>query len=533
MGDTILNWVLRGVFLLFGAGAVIALFAWIGAALREKREKWAVRIGFGMILLALVYAGGHAKLLMEREEIEEGRRRYARFGDPRAAELNRGDLRGWLLDCTGEDRNALARYGVRDNEVQRVYPLGEAGANLIGGGEKAEERDYTIERLYARRLREPRTLAESGELHPAGTDMQLTLCSDATREAWRLLQSSGRPGAVVVQDVTNGAVVAYTATGAPDQAPLGIMQYKIPGSVFKLALSAVWWDAGMGDVPIECPAQIQVGARAVRNYESHAYPRLESPRKMLVVSCNTAAIRMAMIARERLGVEAFENAYRSYGFLPYSDESPRDDPTPFWNTASDAWTRRMTPPPSRVRFRERFNAFEWAMLAIGQGPVDVTPIAVSRFLQAIGSGGVMLPPTLEADRLDDLPEEPRRVMKETTAVKLQRAMLQVVDSGTARAALPVLQGTGWDMGGKTGTADIRQGQRPDGWFAGLMFGPDGRAKYTIVVYLDQGGPGGRDPTRIAAGMTRFMALRGAQGGGGGGAAKPSRTALAPGRDGGR
>ena len=506
MLDTLLNLGLRALYLLFGVGAFLAILRWSYTAVREKRERWAVFLAFGMLLLAGVYTAGHALILANREYIEEGRQRYARFGDPRAAEMNRGDLKGWILDCTGKDENALARYGMRDGEVQRVYPLGEAGANLLGGGEDADKRDYTIERIFADRLRAPKNFRERTEIHAAGEDMQLTLCGDATRQAYGLLKQTGFPGVVVMQDVKNGAVVAYTSTGTAEQAPLGIKRYTLPGSVFKLALSALWWDSGMGDRWMPCPEYIQVGNRKIRNFESKAYPSMEIPRRMLVVSCNTQAIAMAFQMRQQLGEQAFADAYRRYGFIPYSGDGPAEKAAPFWNTSSERWASRMTPPQNRVLFRTKFNPFDWAQMAIGQGPVDVTPIAVSRFIQAIGNRGVMHQPTFEQDRLRELAEG-EQVMKPTTAAKLQEAMLQVVDTGTAVSVKPVLRNLTWDMGGKTGTVDIRRGQRPDGWFAGLIHGPDGQPRYTIVVYLQQAGQGGRAPAGLAAAMTRYMALR--------------------------
>jgi hypothetical protein len=264
--DTLLNWGLRALLLILAVGALLALLRWSRETLREKRERWPVRVGLGMMLLALVYGVGHARLLRDREKIEEGRQRYARFGDPRAAELNRGELRGWILDCTGDDRNALARYGVRDGEVQRIYPLGEAGANLIGGGRDSVPRDFTVERLFAKRLRRPVNLGESLALHAAGQDLQLTLCLDATRESARLLSQSGYNGAVVVQEVRSGALVAYTATGGPADPPLGIKRYAVPGSVFKLALAALWWENNMGDRQMPCPPDVQVGAARIHNF---------------------------------------------------------------------------------------------------------------------------------------------------------------------------------------------------------------------------------------------------------------------------
>ena len=506
MADTLLNWVLRGIFLLFGVGAALALARWLVVFFRERREKWAQRIAIVMILLAVVYAAGHARILMNRETIEEGRMRYARFGDPRLAEQNRGELRGWMLDCTGQDANALARYGVQDGEVRRVYALGEGGANFIGGGTGAENRDYTVERLFTDRLRRPLSFAEQGELHPAGTDLRLTLCTGPTRAAWQLLQSTGRPGVVVIQDVSNGALVAYAATGRAEDAPYGIKRYAIPGSVFKLVLAAMWWDSGQPEERWPCPAYIQVGNRRIRNFESREYDALTVPTGMLRVSCNSQSIQMAFALRERLGAQGVADYFRKYGFQPYDEERP-DPERDFWNTRNERWIERMTPPPSRVKLAQRYRGpavFEYAQIGIGQGPVDVTPIAVSRFLQAIGNGGTVLPVTFEHDRLDDVPEG-RRIMEAETTQKLMRAMLLVVDSGSAVRAVPIVQGTGWDLGGKTGTADVRRGAVPDGWFGGLMFGPDGRPRYTVVVYVENGGQGGRIAAPIAAQLTRYMA----------------------------
>lgn len=503
MLDTVLDWILRGVVIAFGVGALIALARWVRAALRERRERWAIRLALAMLVLALVYTWGHARLLWKAEEITEGRMAWRQYGDPREAERNRGDVRGWILDCTGEDERALARYGLREGEVQRVYPLGEAGANLVGGGANAEERDYTVERLFARHLREPIKFAEQSELHAVGKDLRLTICAAPTRAAYQLLQATGLKGSIIVQDVQTGALVAYAASGAPQDPPFGIKRYAPPGSVFKLAVAALWWENGLPDTRMACPPYIQIGNARIRNFESHEYESLSIPTGMLTVSCNTAAVRMALEMRQRLGVEAFRDAYQRFGFVTYSSGPPSPAEADFWNTGNPAWAQRMTPPPIRVRFAQRFSQHEWGQIAIGQGPVDVTPLAISRFLQAIGNSGVMLPPTLEWEQLEKRGEG-RRIMKPETSRKLQEAMLTVVDSGTGVAAKPRLVGTGWDLGGKTGTADIANAPRPDAWFAGLMYGPDGRARYTIVVYLQRGGQGGRVAAPIAGEMTKFM-----------------------------
>jgi cell division protein FtsI/penicillin-binding protein 2 len=216
---------------------------------------------------------------------------------------------------------------------------------------------------------------------------------------------------------------------------------------------------------------------------------------MLVPSCKTAAVWMALRLRDEIGTEAFVEGYRRFGFETYADSVPMDTVPDFWRTESEAWQRRMAPAESRIRISEETGPAEWAQLAIGQGPIDATVIGVSRFIHAIANGGVMVRPSIERDQAMGS-RGGERVMSEQTATRLQQAMREVVERGTGRAVETILQGTGWRMGGKTGTAQV-PGRADNGWFAGILFSPDGFARYTIVSFLDGGGPGGSMPATIA------------------------------------
>lgn len=504
--DFLLNWLLRGIFITLGVAAGLWILNWFRVNWRTNPERWTLRVAGAMVLLLLVYAVAHARLLVDREHIETSRAEYARFGDPRRTEERRGEVRGWILDCTGDPTRALASYHSSAAGIDRFYEIGEAGANFIGGGQGADRRDYTIEALFSDELRRPRSFLERGQLHAVGTDLPVTLCSQPTATAYEQLAATGRPGALVVQDVRTGAIVTYAATGAPEDPPLGVKRYSPPGSVFKLALSAVWWEHGMSDdIPIPCPSSIRTTERggSISNFGNIGRGDVIGPPGMLIPSCNTAAVWMAWRLREEIGTEPFLEAYRSYGFIPYEDEPPTDTIGDFWRTTSDRWERRMTPAPSRLRMSENTGDAEWAQMAIGQGPVDVTVMGVSRFIQAIGNSGVMLPPTLESELAED-PPRGERVMSEQTARKLMDAMKLVVDQGTARAAAGIIGDTGWDMGGKTGTAQVA-GRADNGWFAGLLFSPEGEPLYSIVSFVEGGGGGGGAPTRIAARVARDIA----------------------------
>ena len=87
-------------------------------------------------------------------------------------------------------------------------------------------------------------------------------------------------------------------------------------------MAALWWENDLPDTRMSCPPYIQIGNARIRNFESHEYESISVPTGMLRVSCNTAAVRMALDMRERLGVEAWRDAYQRFGFVTYSDRPP-------------------------------------------------------------------------------------------------------------------------------------------------------------------------------------------------------------------
>jgi hypothetical protein len=123
-------------------------------------------------------------------------------------------------------------------------------------------------------------------------------------------------------------------------------------------------------------------------------------------------------------------------------------------------------------------------LSIGEHGVEVTLAQVTGFLAAIGGGSPGLRPE--------------------TRQRLQAAMRDAVERGTARSAGARLGAGRWRLGrlgGKTGTGPATTDPH-DGWFAGLIF--DGaEPRYAIAVYIERRGPGGG----VAAGIAADVALR--------------------------
>ena len=301
----------------------------------------------------------------------------------------------------------------------------------------------------------------------------------------------------VVQDVGTGALVAFAASRPSS---LDVTTTVLPLSVSKLLLTASWWDQRQPDSSfdrVQATADTQNADKGSR----------VSIHEMLVSGSDNAARQMAVALRHAVGTEAVRMDFKRYGFGPRVS-SARDER--FWAELAPTWRTRLTPAPAYASLTDEMKDREWAdTLSIGEANLMVTGLHVSRFLQAVGNNGLMLPPTAreKGSRRSRPPSvNPIRVMQETTAQRLQSAMRDVVQRGTAKSIAQALAGTGWQIGGKTGTGPgpAPIGPQSDGWFAGLIFDPQGKARFTVATYVRHGGPGGGNAAKISAELARYI-----------------------------
>jgi beta-lactamase regulating signal transducer with metallopeptidase domain len=319
-----------------------------------------------------------------------------------------------------------------------------------------------------------------------------TVCPDLEDALGSMLAGYAPGASAIVQDVATGAVLAYAATG---DGTSGLTEPVLPASVWKLVVAALWWEQGLGDGELACPAALDAGGGRILRNAGTLPARLAGPHDMLVHSCNTAAGGMALRLRDAMGERGVLDGVRRMGFGPAAEGGAGRD-TAFWATRSADFRERMSPAHGRLAVDDT-----WAAFAVGTPGVQTTPLHVARFLQAIGNDGTVVAPTVDAALAGR--DAGQRLMSAATARRLQNAMLDVVRRGTARAAARALGDSPWRLGGKTGTVPGRPGET-DGWFAGLAFDPDGRARYVVVVRLPGGGPGGGAPARLAAHITRLL-----------------------------
>ena len=334
-----------------------------------------------------------------------------------------------------------------------------------------------------------------GGLAPAGPCAAAlekgAVCEAANNYALERMKEGGLAAIMVIQHVQTGALVTFAAS---DPAQFDVTTALPPLSPVKLIAAASALDQ---------PDMKIIG-----------WPDREKLLNDSIVSGNDNAGRqLASDLRTTSGRDTVLQDLERYGFPP-RHENPEQRETAFWAELADRWRDRLTPATIYHSLGQEVTLNEWAdTLSLGEERFLVTALHLSRFLQAVGNGGVMLPPVARAEESNaekraEFQSKARRVMSASAALELQKVMKGTVEGGTAKSAKVVFADTGWIMGGKTGTGPDpgtkAVGPRSDGCFAGLIFDPQGIARFTVVTYVRRGGLGGGNAARISAELGVFL-----------------------------
>jgi hypothetical protein len=312
------------------------------------------------------------------------------------------------------------------------------------------------------------------------------VCEPANKYALERMNRDHLEAIIVMQNVQTGALVAFAAS---DPVKLDVTTALLPLSPVKLIAAASWLD--------------------------HDRANQSDSGKLLadsIVSGNdNAGRRIASELREAVGTEKALQDLARYGF-PARGLGEMEMDNTFWFELAPQWQSKLVPAAAYHSLGQQTTTREWEdTFSIGEERFVTTALHLSRFLQAVGNGGVLIAPTARGNEAKDrlgstIPAT--RVMSEATALKLQEVMRGAVDHGTAKSAKPILDRTGWSMGGKTGTGPAPGTNDPgpgsDGCFAGLVFDPQGKARFTVVAYVKHGGFGGGNAARISAELARYL-----------------------------
>lgn len=375
-----------------------------------------------------------------------------------------------------------------EKESVRTYPLGRAGAHVVGflgydGDRRAGQ--YGLEARYDRLLAgKP---GASAATVVDGSDIITTLDRQledfaCTKLSEAVARHGADGGSLVVVDPKTGAVLALcgepsfdpNAYGAVSDAAVflnpAVSRTYEPGSVFKAVTLAGALEAAAitPDTTYEDAGSVQIGKYTIKNSDGKAHG-VQTMRQVLEESLNTGAI----FAARKLGGSGFADTLRTFGF---GAKTGVDLPAEASGNISKA-----------VSGKEIY----LATASYGQG-LTVTPLQLVMAYAAIANRGALMQPYVVAKVVapdgrvtETQPREVRAVLSPAAATQLAAMLVGVVERGHGkRAGVP-----GYYIAGKTGTAQVpardRAGYEPGvtvGTFAG--FGPVDSPKFAMVVVID-------------------------------------------------
>lgn len=428
-----------------------------------------------------------------------------------------GPVAPHLLGMVGE---------ISEDELRRLAPKGyEVGDFLGKGGLEAQWEELLRGRKGARIVEVNALGREVGVLKESepqgGWDLYLTIDLELQKKAEELLRD--KRGVIVVLDPRDGRVLAMASSPSFDPMafsrgvdferwealtkdpgrPLtnrALQGLYSPGSVFKVVVALAGLKEGKLPPEVLCPGFFTLGRKVLRCWREEGHGRVDLYRA-IVESCDVYFYQAGL----RLGPTTMANYAKACGF-----GSPTGIKLPGERAG-------YVPVPVRGKWFDG----DTAVMAIGQGPLLVTPLQMARFIAAVANGGVLLEPLLVQEALDPLTGQrvffsPRPLGRlpfgpeEMGPVK--EALLGVVeeDRGTGRAA----RLRGIRVAGKTGTAQVIQfrervkdpekvpyERRDHAWF--VAYAPADSPSIAVAVLVEHGGSGGRAAAPLAGELIGF------------------------------
>ena len=437
-----------------------------------------------------------------------------------------GTMAAHVLGFIGEVNDKELRA---NEELEQGDLIGKRGVELmydqyLRGRGGAEYWEYDAD---GRRLSE---YAPARKQPVPGDNVYLTIDFELQRRAEQYFAENEMVGSAVVLDPRNGEVLAMvsspaynpnvyskrftpetwkTITSNPFKIELNraIQGLYSPGSVFKIVMAM----AGLSentvgpDTSFGCGGSGHFSGRRFRCWKKEGHGGVDVERA-LKVSCDIYFYNVG----GRLGVDRIHDYARklTFGEISHIDlDGERAGLVP-----STKW--RAEHP---VRGDKKWYPAETISVAIGQGPLIVTPLQVANMTAAVANGGKVFQPhvvqyvdRVQTDGKYRRFRVPSRVLHEIelsppALAAVRNGLWQVVnaDGGTGSNA----RVEGLNVAGKTGSVQVIAYSgwikatslpfkyRDHAWFA--SFAPANNPQMVVVVFVEHGGAGGADAAPLA------------------------------------
>lgn len=326
----------------------------------------------------------------------------------------------------------------------------------------------------------------------AGGNVVTTLNAAAQKAAFDKL--GDKKGAVAAIDPRTGAILALVSTPSYDPSAFAgnskadekawvalkdsedknlvnraLRETYPPGSTFKVVTAAAALENNVVsdiDAPTDTPEPYLLPGTKTPMVNHANGCEKASLNEALRVSCNSVFANMG----DKVGRDNMVKEAEKFGF----NNDKIDTPV---RAFASVYDKTMDKPGN-------------ALSSIGQFNTAATPLQMAMVTAAIANDGKLMKPymvdQLESPGLDVIekhePQEMSRPLSAANAQKLQKMMVNVVETGTGTTAR--INGT--VVGGKTGTAQHGEGnkKRPYAWFISYAENPDGSSPIAVAVVIE-------------------------------------------------
>ena len=420
----------------------------------------------------------------------------------------------------------------------RVYPLGEAAAQLVGyvthptaeelkqaAVAGLDESDWIGRAGLEARAQETLGGAKGGVIHivdqagrvlrtvaqkpaVAGQDLILEVHSTVQRQAFEAL--AGQTGSVVVLDPRDNALRALVSVPSfdPNRFVVGLsdaewQELNAPTRPLVLRASEAAYPTGSIFKPITMAAGLERGGfsptqtfdcgrdwnglpgQTLHNWEAQGTLTLT---QALTQSCNPAFYEIGL-SLDRMDPTLLPSYAQLFGLGQPTHAAGLFEvggtvPTPEWK---------------REHLRESWTSGDSVNLAIGQGYLLATPLQMANAYAALARGDGVLPPRLIAEPKPPRAEPGGLSVSAGTRAAIIEGMKRVTSTPRGTAAY-AFQGERLSIAAKTGSAE-NENPAAHAWFVG--FTPAENASLLVVVMVEGGQQGGTVAAPIARKVIDF------------------------------
>ncbi|WP_329105648.1 penicillin-binding transpeptidase domain-containing protein [Micromonospora sp. NBC_01699] len=481
-----------------------------------RRVGVVVMVLFGLLFVNLNWVQGY-KADEYRTSDYNGRVQVAQY-DRKRGNIEAG---GTALASSKETSGKLKFLRSYVDGPMYAHVLGYQPVNIGPTGIERSENDFlngTSDQLFGDRVRDLFTGDQT-----AGGNVLLSLSRRAQQTAFDEMSKNrvdAVKGAAVAINPTTGAIQALVSMPSFDPNTLATHETKAaseaykklendpngplrnralsetqpPGSTFKVIDAAAALEAGYKKdtrIPAGSSYTAPTSGTEIRNAAPSICPEAEVTLiDALTESCNTGFARLGV----QLGADKVKETARNFGFEDEDLTVGRLDEGGMATAASrtgDIQNPDGGDDPAAL-----------AQSAIGQNNVRMTPLEGAMIAATVANNGKQMRPylvqqLLGPDRTTDYytadPRELRQSVSPQVASDLRDMMFSVVTNGTGNQA----KISGYQVGGKTGTAQSDASTQDHGWFIGFVM-KDGKPISAVAVLLEAAGSGGSsEAARIA------------------------------------